>query len=67
MTQWFLRAPTRDRKVEELTASELVLRQYAFMQQISIEELERVRRCARDRQTTRSTLRKAGLEIRDQG
>src|SRR5579871_1663899 len=31
-------APTRDRKVEELTASELVLRQYAFMQQINIEE-----------------------------
>ncbi len=31
-------APTRDRKVEELTASELVLRQYAFMQQIHIEE-----------------------------
>ncbi|HTZ81676.1 MAG TPA: hypothetical protein VMB66_00705, partial [Candidatus Acidoferrales bacterium] len=31
-------APTRDRNVEELTASELVLRQYAFMQQIHIEE-----------------------------
>ncbi|HXJ94743.1 MAG TPA: protein kinase, partial [Terriglobia bacterium] len=31
-------APTRDRKVAELTASELVLRQYAFMQQIHIEE-----------------------------
>ncbi len=31
-------APTRDRKVEELSASELVLRYYAFMQQISPQE-----------------------------
>jgi TolB-like protein/cytochrome c-type biogenesis protein CcmH/NrfG len=31
-------APTRDRKVEELSASELVLRHYAFMQQISPQE-----------------------------
>jgi TolB-like protein len=31
-------APTRDRKVEELSASELVLRYYAFMQQVNLEE-----------------------------
>src|SRR5208282_2083785 len=31
-------APTRDRKVEELKASELVLRYYAFMQQINPQE-----------------------------
>jgi len=31
-------APTRDRKVEELSASELVLRYYAFMQQIDPQE-----------------------------
>ncbi len=31
-------APTRDRKVEELSASELVLRHYAFMQQINPQE-----------------------------
>ena len=31
-------APTRDRKVEELTPSELVLRYYAFMQQIDPKE-----------------------------
>ncbi len=31
-------APTRDRKVEELSASELVLRYYAFMQQINPQE-----------------------------
>jgi TolB-like protein/Tfp pilus assembly protein PilF len=31
-------APTRERKVEELSASELVLRYYAFMQQISPQE-----------------------------
>ena len=31
-------APTRDRKVEELSASELVLRHYAFMQQFSPQE-----------------------------
>ena len=31
-------APTRDRKVEELSASELVLRHYAFMQQVDPQE-----------------------------
>ena len=31
-------APTRDRKVEELSASELVLRYYAFMQQVDPQE-----------------------------
>jgi adenylate cyclase len=31
-------APTRDRKVEELSASELVLRHYAFMQQVNPQE-----------------------------
>jgi serine/threonine protein kinase/tetratricopeptide (TPR) repeat protein len=31
-------APTRDRKVEELSASELVLRYYAFMQQVNPQE-----------------------------
>jgi eukaryotic-like serine/threonine-protein kinase len=31
-------APTRDRKVEELTPSELVLRHYAFMQQVNPQE-----------------------------
>jgi Tfp pilus assembly protein PilF len=31
-------APTRDRKVEELSASELVLRHYAFMQQVNPRE-----------------------------
>ena len=31
-------APTRERKVEELSASELVLRYYAFMQQVDIQE-----------------------------
>jgi TolB-like protein/Tfp pilus assembly protein PilF len=31
-------APTRDRKVEELSASELVLRHYAFMQQVNLQE-----------------------------
>jgi len=31
-------APTRDRKVEELTASELVLRYYAFMQHVNLQE-----------------------------
>src|ERR1022692_946060 len=31
-------APTRDRKLEELSASELVLRYYAFMQQINPQE-----------------------------
>jgi hypothetical protein len=31
-------APTRDRKVEELSASELVLRHYAFMQQFNPQE-----------------------------
>jgi TolB-like protein len=31
-------APTRDRKVEDLSASELVLRHYAFMQQVSLAE-----------------------------
>src|SRR6202011_4860564 len=30
--------PTRDRKVEELSASELVLRYYAFMQQVNPQE-----------------------------
>jgi TolB-like protein/Tfp pilus assembly protein PilF len=31
-------APTRARKVEELSASELVLRHYAFMQQVNLQE-----------------------------
>jgi len=31
-------APTRDRNVEELSASELVLRYYAFMQQVNLQE-----------------------------
>jgi serine/threonine protein kinase/tetratricopeptide (TPR) repeat protein len=31
-------APTRDRKVEELSASELVLRHYAYMQQVDVQE-----------------------------
>ena len=31
-------APTRERKVEELSASELVLRHYAFMQQVDLQE-----------------------------
>jgi hypothetical protein len=31
-------APTRDRRVEELSASELVLRHYAFMQQVNPQE-----------------------------
>ncbi len=31
-------APTRDRKVEELSSSELVLRYYAFMQQVDLQE-----------------------------
>jgi TolB-like protein/tRNA A-37 threonylcarbamoyl transferase component Bud32/cytochrome c-type biogenesis protein CcmH/NrfG len=31
-------APTRDRKVEELSASELILRYYAFMQQLNLQE-----------------------------
>jgi eukaryotic-like serine/threonine-protein kinase len=31
-------APTRDRKVEELSVSELVLRHYAFMQQVNPQE-----------------------------
>jgi hypothetical protein len=31
-------APTRDRKVEELSASELVLRHYAYMQQVNPQE-----------------------------
>ena len=31
-------APTRDRKVEELSASELVLRYYAFLQQVNPQE-----------------------------
>jgi eukaryotic-like serine/threonine-protein kinase len=31
-------APTRDRKIEELSASELVLRYYAFMQQVDPQE-----------------------------
>ena len=36
-------APTRDRKVEDLSASELVLRYYAFMQQVDPQEHDALR------------------------
>jgi len=52
-------APTRDRKAEELSASELVLRHYAFMQQVNPQE-HAVLRAALERALEREPNHAAG-------